>query len=204
MALSQMKRSLRRKNGLSFADSIFIKGRFVVEMRKSMDDMLQVGVITSTHGIRGQVKVFPTTDDPKRYDQLKEVILLAGEEQRKLTIQQVSYFKQMVIVKFKEYNDINDVEKYRGGKLYVTREQAVPLEENEYFVADLVGLDVFCEDGTAFGTLVDVLPTGANDVYVVKMSDDKEVLLPAIQDCIRSVDVKNKKMIIHLMDGLLD
>ena len=169
-----------------------------------MNNLLQVGAITSTHGIKGQVKVYPTTDDPKRFDDLKEVILIAENEQLNLTVEKVQYFKQFVIVKFKEYNNINDVEKYRGAKLFVTRENAVPLYEDEYFVADLIGMKIICEDDSKLGELVEVLPTGANDVYVVKKEDGKEVLIPAIKECILSVDMGAKIIKIHLMDGLLD
>ena len=106
-----------------------------------MDNLLQVGAILDTHGLRGEVKVFPTTDDPSRYDDLKEVELLTKEgTYRHLQVSGVRYFKNLVIVKFKDLNHINDVEKYKKCNLYVTREHAVPLEENEYFVADLIGL----------------------------------------------------------------
>ena len=112
-----------------------------------MEDLLQVGVITSTHGIRGEVKVFPTTDDPNRFRKLKQVILDTGKEQLDMEIASVKFFKNQVIVKFKGIDDINDVEKYRKAGIYVTRENAVPLGENEYFIADLIGMDVFEEDG---------------------------------------------------------
>ena len=107
-----------------------------------MEDLLQVGVITSTHGIRGEVKVFPTTDDAARFKKLKNVILDNGKERRDLEITSVKFFKNQVILKFKGIDDINDVEKYKKAPLFVTRENAVPLEENEYFIADLIGLSV--------------------------------------------------------------
>ncbi len=169
-----------------------------------MEEMLRVGVISSTHGVRGEVKVYPTTDDPERFLDLDEVILDAGREQIKLEIQNVKFFKNMVILKFKGYDNINDIEKYKGRDLLIHRDQAVELEENEYFVTDLVGLQVVTEDGAVLGILKEVMPTGANDVYVVQPENGKELLLPAIKDCILDVDLEKGVMTIHLMDGLLD
>lgn len=169
-----------------------------------MENLLQVGIISSTHGIKGEVKVFPTTDDSKRFDKLKEVQLDTGKEYVPLQIQGVKYFKQFVILKFKDFDNINDIEKYKGKSLYVTRENAVRLKKNEFFVADLIGITVENEDGSFQGTLKDVMETGANDVYVVETADKKEVLLPAIKECILKVDFENNKMQVHILDGLLD
>lgn len=168
-----------------------------------MEDMLQVGVITQTHGVRGEVKVFPTTDDVNRFKKLKQVILDTGKETMPLEIQSVKFFKQFVILKFKGIDNINDIEKYKRCSLYVTREHAVPLEEDEYFIADMIGMEVCTEDGNIFGTLKDVIETGANDVYVIENAEHGEVLVPAIKECIRSVDIEKGEMMIHLMDGLI-
>ena len=143
-----------------------------------MEDMLQVGVITQTHGVRGEVKVFPTTDDVNRFKKLKQVILDTGKETMPLEIQSVKFFKQFVILKFKGIDNINDIEKYKRCSLYVTREHAVPLEEDEYFIADMIGMEVCTEDGNIFGTLKDVIETGANDVYVIESAEHGEVLVP--------------------------
>ena len=168
-----------------------------------MEDMLQVGVITQTHGVRGEVKVFPTTDDVNRFKKLKQVILDTGKETMPLEIQSVKFFKQFVILKFKGIDNINDIEKYKRCSLYVTREHAVALEEDEYFIADMFGMEVCTEDGNIFGTLKDVIETGANDVYVIENAEHGEVLVPAIKECIRSVDIEKGQMMIHLMDGLI-
>ena len=167
-----------------------------------MENLLQVGVITTTHGIRGEVKVFPTTDDPRRFEELPSILLDTGKELCELEMQRVKYFKQFVILKFRDVHDINEIEPYKGKSLYVTRDMAVPLEENEYYIADLIGMDVFLEDGSLFGRIKDVLETGANDVYIVQ-TQEKEVLIPAIKDCILQVDVESNKMVIHLMKGLV-
>lgn len=168
-----------------------------------MEDLLQVGVITTTHGVRGEVKVFPTTDSAERFQDLDYVILDTGREQIKLEIQGVKYFKKLAILKFKGIDNINDIEKYKGKGLWVPREDAQPLGDDEYYVADLQGLTVYLEDGSLFGTLKDVMETGANDVYIVTTEDGKEVLLPAIKECIKEVNIEQGKMTIHLMDGLL-
>lgn len=168
-----------------------------------MNDELQVGVITQTHGIRGEVKVFPTTDDANRFKKLKEVILDTGRERLSMEIEGVKFFKQFVILKFKGYDSINDVEKYRQGKLFVTRDNAVRLKKDEYFVADMIGMRVVTDEGEDFGVLKEVLATGANDVYVVSRANGEEVLLPAIKECIRHIDMDGNVMKVHIMDGLL-
>lgn len=169
-----------------------------------MEDLLQVGVITTTHGVRGEVKVFPTTDDAARFKKLKNVILDTGKEKIDLEIAGVKFFKNMVILKFKGIDDINEVEKYRKKSLFVTRENAVKLEKDEYFIADLIGLRVRTDDEEELGEIADVLQTGANDVYVIKQSDGEEILLPAIKDCVKEVDLENGRMCVHLLPGLRD
>ena len=168
-----------------------------------MEKQLQVGVISSTHGVRGEVKVFPTTDDVTRFRQLKKVYLDTGREMLPLEIQNVKFFKQFVIVKFKEFDNINDIERYKRCPLLVTRENAVPLEEDEYFVADMIGMKVITEDGTEFGTLSDVMETGANDVYVIDSKEHGEVLMPAIKECVLNVDMESGIITVHLMNGLI-
>lgn len=168
-----------------------------------MEDLLRVGVITTTHGLKGEVKVYPTTDYPERFEEIEEVLLDTGREKKPLTIQSVRYFKNQVILKFKEINNINDIEKYKQCELWVTRENATPLEEDEYYIADLIDCEVVLEDGSHFGTLVDVMETGANDVYVVESEAHGEVLLPAIMDCIKEIDIEEGKIVVHLLDGLL-
>lgn len=167
-----------------------------------MEQFLQVGVISSTHGIRGEVKVFPTTDDPARFKKLKIVLLDTGKELTELEVQSVKFFKQFVILKFRGIDNINDIEIYKGKSLLVPREDAVELEENEYYIADLIGMEVFTEDGR-FGVVKDVMETGANEVYIVESDDHGEVLIPAIRQCVLDVNVEEKKMLVRLLDGLI-
>lgn len=168
-----------------------------------MEKQLQVGVISSTHGVRGEVKVFPTTDDVTRFRQLKKVYLDTGREMLPLEIQNVKFFKQFAILKFKGIDNINDIEKYRGKSLMIDREDAVDLDEDEYFIADMIGMKVCTEDGSEFGTLKDVMETGANDVYIIDSLEHGEVLIPAIRECILDVDMDEECMTIHLMEGLV-
>lgn len=165
---------------------------------------LQVGAITQTHGIKGEVKVFPTTDDAHRFKKLGKVTLDNGKERLDMEIEGVKFFKQYVILKFKGYDSINEIEKYKGARLLVTRENAVRLKKDEYFIADLIGLEVVTDEGEKFGTLTDVLVTGANDVYVVRRENGAEVLLPAIKECILQIDMEQNRMTVHVMDGLLE
>ena len=169
-----------------------------------MEDVLRVGVISSTHGLKGEVKVFPTTDDPSRFMNLQTCLLFDGKNYLDLTLERVRFFKQFVIVKFKDIDDISQIEKYKGKDLFVTRENAVPLEDDEVFVADLIGLKVVTDKEEFLGTLTDVLQTGSNDVYVVRSDGGKEILLPAIKECILDVNLENKSVKIHLLPGLLD
>ena len=174
----------------------------MIESEAKMENLLKVGVISSTHGIRGEVKVYPTTDDPRRFEALASVLLDTGRELCELEIEKVRYFKQFVILKFTDVDDINDIEPYKGKSLYVTREFAVPLKEDEYYIADLIGMEVFAGN-ERFGVIKDVMETGANEVYIIDSDKHGEVLVPAIRQCILDVDVENKKMQIRLMDGLI-
>ena len=172
------------------------------DRRVCMEDLLQVGVVTTTHGVRGEVKVFPTTDDSARFKKLKNVILDTGREKLDMEITSVKFFKNLVILKFKGYDNINDVEWFRQAKLLVTRDNAVELAENEYFIADLIGLKASSDEGENLGEITDVLQTGANDVYVISKEGTPDLLVPAIKDCVVNVDIEAGTIVLHLLDGL--
>lgn len=169
-----------------------------------MEDFFQIGIVTSPHGVKGELKVFPTTDDPKRFKRLREVILDTGKERLSLEIEDVKFLKQLVVLKFKGLDSRDEVERYRRASLLVARENAVRLGRNEYFRADLIGLTVRNEDGAEIGCLKDVMETGANDVYVIELEDGRELLLPAIRQCVLEVDVAAGFLRIHILEGLLD
>lgn len=169
-----------------------------------MEQRFKVGEIANTHGLRGEVKVYPTTDDVKRFKKLKVCTLDTGREEIELHVESCKFFKQFAILKFKEFNDINEVERYKHCGLYVDREHAVELKKDEYYIADLVGVTVYNEDETVLGTLKDVIETGANDVYLVEMEDGRELMIPALKECILDVDIENGRMKVHLLKGLLE
>lgn len=168
------------------------------------NNMLRVGIYANTHGIAGEIKVYPTTDDVQRFKKLKKVYLDTGTDMLEWEIASVKFFKNMVILKFKDIHNINDIEKYKGKDLYIKREQAVPLAEDEYFLCDIIGALVVTEDGTELGKVKEVLQTGANDVYVVEDKKKKEILIPVIKDCVLDIDVEKKMVKVHLMPGLVD
>ena len=169
-----------------------------------MLEYFRVGVISNSHGVKGEVKVHPTTDDVNRFKDLEIVYLYENSTYRELHIKSVKYLKNMVVLGFEEFNNINDILGFKGMELYVDREHAIPLNEGEFYIADMIGADVITEDGNHFGTLKDVIKTGANDVYVVNTDDGKEVLLPSIPECILEKDLDRKEIKVHIMDGLLE
>ena len=169
-----------------------------------MEEFLQVGAIANTHGIAGEVKVFPMTDDIKRFKKLKEVYLDTGKERKLLHVVSCKFVKNQPVLRFKEFSNINEVEMYKRKGLFVTRDQAVPLEKDEYFIADLIGVKVLDEQEQELGTLEDVIETGANDVYQIRLKDGRQLLLPAIKECVLDVDVEAGRMKIHILDGLLE
>lgn len=169
-----------------------------------MEELLQVGILSSTHGVRGEMKVFPTTDDVSRFKKNKDYILGTKNGNMDVKVQSVKFFKQFVILKFEGIDSLDDVMQYKGCSLYVNREHAVKLQKNEYFIADLIGLDVEDENGTYIGRLTDVLQTGANDVYEITTPKGQTYLFPAIQECILNIDVAGGKVTVHIMPGLMD
>ena len=158
-----------------------------------MEQYFRVGVFANTHGIRGEIKVYPTTDDVSRFRDLKEVILDTKKEPIPLEVEGVKFFKNMVILKFKGIDNINDIEKYKGCDLLVSRENAVPLEEGEFYLADIMGMPVIDEEERELGVIREVLQTGANDVYIIQKKRGGEILLPAIPSCILDIDFENNR-----------
>ena len=170
-----------------------------------MTESFQVGVIASTHGLQGEVNVFPTTQDPDRFKKLKKVTLHTQKgEEILLDVVSARFFKKFVIVKFKQFNNINEVEKFRGCELTIDRKDAIKLEKGEYYCADLIGLTIVDEEGAELGTLTEILQTGANDVYEMTLKDSEEkIYIPAIKDCVKEIDIDAGKITIHVMPGLL-
>lgn len=168
-----------------------------------MEHFFEIGKITGTHGIRGTMRVFPTTEDPARFEKLKQIIVEIRDKRETFHIQKVAYQKNMILLTVKEINDINVAELYKNARILIPDAMAIPLRENEYYRRDLFGMHVVTEDGEELGKLVNIYETGANDVYAVRETEDKkELLIPAIKDCILNVDVQAGVMTVHLLEGL--
>lgn len=166
------------------------------------EDLYRIGVITEPHGIKGEIKVYPTTDDPMRIKKIKEIYLDTGKELMVLHPETVRAQKNLIILKVSEFNDRNAVEVLRKKELFVTRENTVKLRKDEYLVDDLIGLKAIDDKGAEVGTITDVLETGANDVYEIKRTDGTELLLPAIKQCVLEVNIEEGYMKVYVMPGL--
>ena len=164
---------------------------------------LEIGQIVNTFGIKGMVKVKPFTDDIRRFDKLKTVYVEKNGNQTEYEIEQVKYHKDMVLIKFKGIDKIEQAEMLRNSYLTVSRDSVEKLEEGRYYIVDLLGLEVYTDEQVLLGTLEDIFNTGSNDIYVVKDKQGKQILLPAIQDVIKQIDIENKKIIVHLLPGLI-
>ncbi len=169
-----------------------------------MEGYFEIGKVTGTHGIRGTMRVFPTTEDPSRFERLKEVIFQLRGRQEVFHIQKVAYQKQFILLTVKEITDINVAELYKTASILIPDAQAIPLEEDEYYTRDLYGLTVVTDAGEELGKIEEIFSTGSNDVYVVKKEGAKDLLLPAIKDVVLAVDPAEKKMTVHLLEGLRD
>jgi len=172
----------------------------------SDERLLNIGKIVNTHGIKGELKVWPQTDFPEvRFKPGSKLLMFPPDSGEPMTIEVVSAREQktMYIVRIKGFDNINQVEKYKGWELKVSESERVPLPEGEYYFRDIVGCTVETEEGEQLGTVADILSPGANDIWVVKMAKGKELLLPVIDDVILDVDVAARKIKVHLMEGLL-
>jgi len=165
-------------------------------------DLLEVGKIVNTHGLRGEVKIVPWTDSPDVFEDMEYVIIKKRSGDMTLNIKGIKYQKNNIIVKFKELDRIEDAEPLKNSVLYVPREMLGELPEGVYYIADLIGLEVFDEEGHKIGEIADVFNTGANDIYDVKREGHKNLLLPVIDDVVLNVDIENKKVVVRIMEGL--
>ena len=171
-------------------------------MDLNLDDVFQIGKIVNTQGLKGEVRVFPTTDDVRRFDVLKKVWLRGKNGVREIGVERARHQKNLVILKFAGIDDINEAEKLRGCEIVVSRADATPLGVDEYYHKDLLDMAVVTTDGEDLGVLTDILVTGANDVYVVSKNDSKDLLIPAIKQCIMNVDKDARVITVALLEGL--
>ena len=158
-----------------------------------MKDYLEIGQIVNTYGIKGFVKVVPFTDDITRFEKLKSVYIDIKGNLKEFTIEEVKYSKNMVLIKFKEIPDINEAERYRNYYIKINRADAIKLPKDTYFIADLIGLDVYVEENNKLlGKVDDIFSTGSNDVYVIKDELGKQILLPGTKEVIKQIDIENR------------
>lgn len=168
-----------------------------------MEEYLEIGQIVNTNGLKGFLKVKPLTDDITRFEDLETVYIEKAKELVEFKIQDVKYSKNMVLLKLEGIDDINEAEKYKNFYIKINREDAVELEEDSYFIVDIIGCEVYTDENKFLGKVTDVFPTGSNDVYTVKNGQGKDILLPAIEDVVKDIDIENKKIVVHLLEGLI-
>lgn len=172
----------------------------------SEERLLNIGKVVNTHGIKGEVKVWPQTDFPEvRFKAGSKLLMFPPESGQPITIEIVSSREQkkMFVLKLKGFDNINQVEKYKGWELKVSDAERVELDEGEYYFRDIIGCEVETDDGEQLGVITDILSPGANDIWVVKLTKGKELLLPVIDDVVLDVDIVARKVKVHLMEGLL-
>ncbi len=165
-----------------------------------MEKLIEIGQIVNTHGLRGDLKVMPWCDDPSVFHELEYVII----DNKEYVIEKSALHKNAVLLKLEGINHINDAEKYRGKILFVPREDLGELPEGTYYICDLLGCSVETDEGILLGKISDIIKTGSNDVYVVENDAKKQVLIPVIDEVIKSVDIENKRIVVHPLKGLID
>ncbi len=168
-----------------------------------MNDFFEIGKVVNTQGLKGEIKIFPTTDDPQRFELLDEIIINIRGNDFVYKMDKVRYNKQFVILKLLGIDDINQAESLKGGTIKIPVEKALPLSKDEYYIRDLLDIDVFTDENEYLGKIIKIFPTGANDVYIID-NNKTELLIPAIKDCILDVNLSERKMKIKLLDGLRD
>jgi len=167
-----------------------------------MEEYFEIGQIVNTNGLKGTVKVKPFTDDIKEFETFKSIYIQKGKELIEFRIEKVGYIKNMVLLKLQGIDDINEAEKYRNFYLKINRNTLPKLPENTYYIADLLKCEVVTCEGELLGVVDDVFNTGSNDIYAIKDKDGKQLLIPAIKEVIKHIDIPNKKIIVKLMEGL--
>ena len=168
-----------------------------------MEEYFEIGQIVNTSGLKGFIKIKPFTDDIRRFDRLEKVYIEKQKVKEKYEIEEVKYHKEMVLIKFKGIDNPEQANLLRNCYLLVNREEEEPLEEGRYYIVDMIGLEVYTEEGDLLGNLEDIYNTGSNDIYVVRDELGKQILLPAIKEVIKNVDIDDRKIIVHLLPGLV-
>lgn len=168
-----------------------------------MQEFLEIGQIVNIFGIKGMVKIKPFTDDITRFDNLKKVYVETNKVKKQYEIEEVKYHKEMVLIKFKGIDKPEEAEMLRNSYLLIDRKDEPELEEGTYYIVDLLGLDVYSDEGSLLGKLDDIYNYGSSDIYVVKDELGKQLLLPAISDVIKEINLDEKRIVVHILEGLV-
>lgn len=168
------------------------------------NNLLEVGKIVNTHGLRGEVKVIAWTDSPYDFEDIEKVYIKSKSKTKCLAVENVRYQKNNLIVKFNEFDDINEVLPLKNTILYAYREDLPSLPDGAHYIVDLIGLDVVTEDGETIGVVADVFNTGANDIYDVKRPGKRNLLLPVIDEVVKNIDINGRQITVNIMEGLDD
>lgn len=168
-----------------------------------MTDYFEIGQIVNTFGIKGMVKIKPFTENLEQFEELKKIYIKNKKSKKEYKIQEVKYHKQMVLIKFEGVENLEEADLLRGSYVLIDRKDAKPLEEGTYYIVDLLGLEVYTDENILLGKVDDIYNTGSKDIYVVKDNLGKQVLLPGIEEVVKKVDLENKKIIVHIIPGLM-
>lgn len=168
-----------------------------------MEEYLEIGQIVNTNGLKGILKIKPFTDDITRFEELEYIYIQKGQELIEKNIEEVKYVKNMVLLKLEGIDSIEEAEKYRNLYIKINKEDVGEVPDGSYLIADMLKCNVYTDKNELLGKMIDVFSTGSNDVYVVKTEEGKEILLPAIKDVVKEINIQEKKIIIKLMDGLI-
>ena len=166
-------------------------------------EYFELGQIVNHFGIKGMVKVNPFTDDISHFEKLKSILLVKDGKLSEVEIEETKYSKNQVLLKLKGIDTVEEAEKYRGCYLKIARSNSKKLPKDTYFIADLLGLTVYTDENILLGKVEDIYNSGANDIYVIKSEDGKQILLPGIGEVIKQIDLEQEKIIVHLIKGLV-
>lgn len=167
-----------------------------------MGEYFEIGQIVNTSGLKGIVKVNSFSNDIRRFEKLSKVLIEKNKKLTEYMIEEVRYSKNQVLIKFRGIDTIEEAETFKNCYIKIKREELEELPEDTYYIVDLIGINVYLENGILVGKIIDVFPTGSNDVYVIKREENTDLLIPAIKDVVKIINIKEKKMIINLIEGL--
>lgn len=167
-----------------------------------MLEYISIGQITNIYGIKGELKVYPLTDNISRFDDLDDIYIEENNKLIKYKVQYIKYLKNMVILKLKGIENIESAVTFKNKYIKVHRKDAVKIPDNSYFICDIIDAEVFTTEGLYLGKVQDVIQTGSNDVFIIK-KQDSEILIPALKSIIKEVNIINSRIIVDLPEGLI-